>query len=296
MATKTKKRKAKKEPASEADSATVATSVTDPETGEVTVECPDQETAEAVAKAFAEPPKPAAISPEDLAAYDAQTAGLVTSAELVCRESEAAYETAKTHAAARKKEFEADVEHMRKVIRDRNEQRGKPVQKTLIDFADGTPAATVAEAELWREYPIERWATHGLTAKDIEKLHTGEIKSGGTHPIVTVGDLNNFVTPNKANPDYARAFTDLKGIGEMGATRISDAHDLFWAWWRKGGEEEFAKEKGVNHEPVAEPGSGLSEAGDRAAEASVTPGKPFGASADPAVREQSVPGPGEAAV
>lgn len=101
------------------------------------------------------------------------------------------------------------------------------------------------DPELWRQYPIERWTEFGLTAKDVERLAAGEIKSGGSHPIATVGDLNLFVTPNPSCPSYARGYKDIKGIGAAGCDRISDAETRFWAWWGNKGEPSFATERGL---------------------------------------------------
>lgn len=131
------------------------------------------------------------------------------------------------------------------------EQLRAACQKYIdAETAEAPPAAP----ELWREYPIDRWTRFGLTSKDVEKLHSGEAKGGGGHPIITVGDLNRFVTPNPANPSYARGYGDIKGIGAAGVDRISEAETKFWAWWKGEGEAAFALERApkAELEPAAE--------------------------------------------
>ncbi len=129
------------------------------------------------------------------------------------------------------------------------EQLRAAVQKYIdAETAEAPPAAP----ELWRVYPIERWTRFGLTEKDVEKLHSGEAKGGGGHPIITVGDLNRFVTPNPANPSYARGYGDIKGIGAAGVDRISEAETAFWTWWKGEGEAEFALERAPKAEPAPE--------------------------------------------
>lgn len=123
------------------------------------------------------------------------------------------------------------------------------VQRLIDAEADATPDPTAAAAdtsELWREYPIDRWVTHGLTLKDVDKLAAGEMKGGaGGFPIVTVGDLQRFSEPGPGG--YQRRLADVKGIGPAGVDRISEAETAFWGWWRAGGEAEFAAERGLTN-------------------------------------------------
>ena len=257
------------------------------------------------------------LTPEELAAYDAETQARVSQAAEVARSAESYYGQCKAEASDAKKRSDEKHSALVDLIRDRSDNRGKrpkPEAPTLLDsipkwreygldkltmLDDVIPKITEAgittlgelsdqigpaynpdagpvlgltreaidmireqihalidaefkqppvESELWREFPIERWSIHGLTPKDIEKLHSGEAKGGGGHPIITVGDLNRFVTPNPANPSYTRGYADIKGIGTAGADRISEAETAFWGWWRAGGEAEFAKER----QPVVE--------------------------------------------
>lgn len=110
------------------------------------------------------------------------------------------------------------------------------------------------ESDLYKQYPIDRWTRFGLTAKDVEKLHACETKGTATGlPIVTMGDLQRFVTPNPASPGYVQSVTDIKGIGDAGATRIEEAQMQFWGWWRAGGAAEFAAEINPPEAPEATP-------------------------------------------
>jgi hypothetical protein len=263
------------------------------------------------------------MTPEEVAAYDAETRQLIDQAQIEADAAEAEYEERKAEANDAKKEFDKKDEYLRKLIRERREGRGRRPQPGLFDGADkpggewrnrpvtalegtlgktdpeayeacfancgdlndlhaqvsgehlpfgltaaqanavlqairavidaeaeggGSPAAGDVCAypdDLYKRFPVERWTRFGLTPKDVEKLHAGDIKGGGCCPITTVGDLNNFVSPNPNAPGFSRGYADIKGVGEAGATRISDAEAKFWAWWQGGGEDEFAREQGL---------------------------------------------------
>lgn len=129
---------------------------------------------------------------------------------------------------------------------------GPPFGMTIGECADvrmllakiGDEQPQPVPEDLWRAYPIERWTRFGLTSKDVDKLAAGEIKKEtGRSPIVTVGDLSNFSAPG-AN-GWTRKLADIKGIGAAGADRISEAEARFWKEWRDGGEEQFARERGL---------------------------------------------------
>lgn len=130
----------------------------------------------------------------------------------------------------------------------------KSACQAMIDAedADGAESSAVPP-ELWRDFPIARWSEYGLTSKDIEKLAAGQLKDGGAFPIVTVGDLSRFSEP--AASGYTRRLIDVKGIGPAGVDRISESESLFWAGWRGGLEQEFARERGHGVEAPAGPGS-----------------------------------------
>ena len=110
--------------------------------------------------------------------------------------------------------------------------------------------------DLYLEYPItlDRWQRFGLTAKDVERLISGETKNFGANPITVFGDIQRFVTPNPANPSFTRSLKDFKGFGDAGYDRYQEAETKFWAWWSAGGKEEFAKEKGLIRETVKDAG------------------------------------------
>lgn len=138
------------------------------------------------------------------------------------------------------------------------------IREKLAEMADREAGANPAAApnipaDLWREYPLERWTRFGLTAKDVEKMAGGEVKrESGRRPLATVGDLSDFSAPTSSG--YSRKYADIKGIGTAGADRISDGEMQFWAWWKGGGEEEFAREKGYGNAALAGTGSGVDAA------------------------------------
>lgn len=116
----------------------------------------------------------------------------------------------------------------------------------LTEAAAGKRNPPVPETdELWKQFPIDRLTDFGLTDSDVKKLHAGEVKrTGEVFPILTMGDLNRFVTPNPANPSYTRGYQDVKGLGPAGVDRVSEAETKFWASWNAGLRDKFATEKG----------------------------------------------------
>jgi hypothetical protein len=141
------------------------------------------------------------------------------------------------------------------------------IQAVIDDEAAGIEADALAAApqpeppppELWRDYPLDRWTRFGVTAKDVEKMAAGEVKrETGRRPLLTVGDLSEFSQPTAGG--YSRTYQDIKGIGEAGADRISEAETRFWGWWRDGGATEFAAERGMNASQP-EDGGGDGQAG-----------------------------------
>lgn len=206
-----------------------------------------------------------------LAEYDIETARIISEEERKVSALEAQWEALHTEASIAKKQFEAARDDMRDMIRERTYKRGQPPERTLFDGVKDdepeTPAGTVPE-DLWRQFPLARFTQFGLTDKDIEKLAAGETKSHGTHPLIVLGDVTRFITPDASNPAYARTLKDVKGFGDAAMERWTDAETKFWDWWRnKGGEREFAIEKGVLTDADATPagdggeGAGGGEAG-----------------------------------
>jgi hypothetical protein len=183
---------------------------------------------------------------EELVEYDQETWRLISDLEgdlVAAEESEAAAKasyTSKKHAAE-----ELRIE-LRGLVRDRKASRGKPPEKNLFSEVEKNKAAAGAVPEdLWRQFPIDRLVQFGLEDGDVKKLQAGDVKGGSAHPIATVGDLSDFITPDKNNPSFTRNLVDLKGVGAKAAERISDADVAFWKFWRDGGDVAFAREKGV---------------------------------------------------
>lgn len=218
---------------------------------------------------------PPPADPTDLDAWDAETARLVAEREGRVGALEAAWEDLHAEASLAKKAFEAERDKMRAFIRERRDQRGRPYpkpEKTLFDGVGEHPAdGDELPADLWQKYPLDfgRWERFGLTEKDCEKLNAGETKNHGTHPMTTLGDVTRFITPDPKNPAYARTLKDVRGFGDKGMERWTEAETRFWAWWQGGGLAEFAAEQGVTPDASADgPGSGDGgEGGEANAEA-----------------------------
>jgi hypothetical protein len=214
-------------------------------------------------------------SPAALAAYDAATAKLVADFEGLVSELEATWEEKHADASLAKKAFEAERDKMRSLIRARRDDRGRKPEPTLFDQPVGDPAAPDPLADLWQQYPLEfaRWEKFGLTEKDCEKLNSGETKNHGTHPMMTMGDVTRFITPDPKNPAYARTLKDVKGFGDKGMERWTEAETKFWQAWNNGEKEKFAAEKGVTaHADQPGPGGGDGgEGGQADAEAGDAP-------------------------
>lgn len=334
-------------------------------------ETPTSETAEAPAEppdvppvaTGALPPDDDPSTPENLAAYDAETVRESNRLNRECDLAEAEYEEANEHAKGLKKSYELSELALRKYLRDRADRRGKRPEKTLFDgvkeghktdadgwrdepvtaghftvammtrFKDdevetlGDVSAWIEEdpgileeypsmkeeldaaigrwrrqqeasepkgvdsadalSELWRDFPLTGWKEFGLTDSDVTKLAEGNVKrTGEVFPIRTVGDLNRFVTPNPAMPDFVRGYGDIKGIGQAGVDRISEAETKFWQAWNAGLKEKFAAERGLMPQEASrgdEGGSGDSEA------------NPPGDMVEPAAAaEEQVPEPADA--
>ncbi len=214
------------------------------------------------------------LKPESLAAYDHDTVKLVNEQDKEIDELHASYTASKEETKERKMAWEAKRDTLQRVIKERKANRGKPVQKTLLDHAapvaeEPGPADTIAAApvqvpsaldELWREYPLARLTAYGMTEKDVEILASGERKGGlGTILVRTMGELANYSAGDGGVP---RHISDFKGLGASGATRIDAAIENFWGWWNGGGLAEFAAERGI---PSAvdpnQPGAGSGTAG-----------------------------------
>jgi len=233
-------------------------------------------------------------NPEYLARYDAETLQLVTAMGAVVDSKEKEHLDLKAAAAEAKKVYDGKVIELRQLIKNRESGKSKqpPVRQLTIDSAlppDARPAANAdpgaepvnfskaAEDEqraffdqLVKKFPISRWKEFGLTDADVKKLTEGELKSGGPHPITTVGDLQSFVNPYPDNPSFTRGYADIKGLGKVAVDRISDAELAFWAAWNSRLAADFAKELGLQSPhsaaPLAEEG-GQADAGQDSADA-----------------------------
>jgi hypothetical protein len=195
--------------------------------------------------------------PEVLAAYDAESQKLYDGMVAAIDSLYADYNDLKLEAKTAKQAWEAKRDELQALVKERKEQRGKPVQKTLVDFAppaeeepppaEAMPAVPPAEPsaldELWRQYPLGRCTTFGMTEKDVEIMASGERKGGyATYPVRTMGEMADYTAGDGAHP---RHIEDFRGLGASGATRISAAVENFWGWWNSTGRDEFAAERGI---------------------------------------------------
>lgn len=232
-------------------------------------------------------------SPAALQRYDFETQKEATKLEKETGEAKSVWLVAKERASEAKTNYEADLEALRKYVRDRAERRGKAPKPNL--FQEHNEAAKEAEMradnaavaskaittdpavwppeDLWKQFPIDRLTTFGLTAKDIEHIQAGEVKKGsGIGPLLTMGSLSQF-TAAIPGTTYTRGYIDLKGIGQAGVDRISNAETAFWTAWRNGVGAKFALEQGlVKPEPPKPPKKGKRGAKDDSATGSGSPG------------------------
>ena len=218
------------------------------------------------------PPNPrrdSMMTADELAEYDSETVRLVSSQESQVCQLEAELADIKSQTKAAKKAVEDAKEELRELIQNRDRQRGRKPAPSLFDHSPAHTTNRVDEdnaidqvndqaaatrepepvdphAELWREYPMTftNWKPFGLTAKDIERLNSGETKDFGTHPIRVLGDITRFITPNEQSPGFTRSLMDFKGFGEKSYDRWLSAESAFWDWWNnKGGKQAFADEQ-----------------------------------------------------
>lgn len=182
-----------------------------------------------------------------------------------------------------KKTYEASVERLLKVI-DRSKESDEPnlfsntkrpvkERGTYIgdDKDDNKPAPDPRLENLWREYPLERYTRFDLASSVIQKL------AEHSPPILTVGELADFTQPKAGG--YTPKITDVRGIGKSKVQKIEDAGIAFWSWWNAGGQEDFAREKGLaNGNGVA---AGTGNEGLEPIDAAAT-GEPSTADATPA--------------
>lgn len=216
------------------------------------------------------------LKPEVLAKYDAETLKLLNAMDATI---DTLYDDAlakKASAKEAKDAWEAKRDELQRLIKERKSNRGKPVQKTLLDTVPPTddqppPAEPLAAPPvpepsaldlLWRDYPLSRFVgTFGMTERDAEILASGERKGGlGTIPVRTMGELADY---SRGDGSVPRHIADFKGLGASGATRIDAACENFWGWWNGGGMTEYARERGIpDAVDPTESGAGGATAGD----------------------------------
>lgn len=215
----------------------------------------------------------------DLVAYDQQTVVQMCDLQDKIDAMSSEYDKASALAKEKKKAWDALVDELQRVNRERRTNRGKPVQKSLLDFIPPlAPADLPAVASppgndlenLWREVPITRIATWGATESDLIKLQEGARNKGEPFPITTIGALASYTSNDGGTAGYERRISDFKGLGMAASTRVGDALEGFWKWYNSGGKEEFAKERGLidGTPPVEGTGAEGPGPGDQPAETS----------------------------
>lgn len=209
---------------------------------------------------------------DPLMVYDQETVNIIVDQQVKVDELLEDYEAKNQEAREAKKKHEAAVEQLQELIRERKKNRGKPVQKTLFDVlpppppiegvkADAEPTELEKRlADLWREYPLERFTRFGMTETDIQKLADGQRKGGfDPFPIRTVGQMADYTANAHGTPGHQNHLADFKGVGPGVATRIENANLEFWAWWNARGLNEYATERGIISATQAEPGVGTAD-------------------------------------
>ena len=101
------------------------------------------------------------MSLEELEEYDHETVKLVTDAERLCQAADAEYEDLNATAKAAKKSAEAKAFDLRQLIREREHNRGKRPEATLLD---------VIAPSKWRERPVADLAGT-LDTRTMHALH-----------------------------------------------------------------------------------------------------------------------------
>lgn len=213
-------------------------------------------------------------SPEYLAAYDSETMTEVTRYTQDIGRLKMEHEAAHNKAIKLSRELKERTEERELYLRERDATRGqKPnhlfaeaERQDTLDKAKaragdkvddkkkaqqvnaGEPAGKTKLAgwfpeDIHQRYPLANWIRYGLQQKDVDALAAGKCKTGGDFgPIDTVGRLAEYQTPNATG--WARKLTDVQGIGPKAQERIEDASVRFWADWRSGVAEDFARSLG----------------------------------------------------
>jgi hypothetical protein len=223
----------------------------------------------------ADPPKkpgPEWKSPEALSRYDQETVELINAKHAEVETARQVWNEANEAAKSKKISWQGLSDQLHALIGERQEHRGKPVQRTLFDERPAAPdlpdlpAAPADDrlANLFREVPIGKLQDFGARSTDVTRLQAGRRKEGPDFPVNTVGDLADY-SANAENPGYERRLSDFVGIGPGAAGRLEEAAEGFYRWWNHGGLAEFAASKGIDldgHAPQPGPGAAGAGPGD----------------------------------
>lgn len=238
-------------------------------------------------------------SPEYLAAFDAETTRVSTEQMHRVYSLRERHEEAQATALRLKRELEDTRNGLFKYLKEREETRGKRPNHLFAAYeaeqtieankpqpspgpeanASGaaavngqTPAALPEPKgpanwfpdDLWKQYPIDRLTSWGLSPTDVEKLKAGATKSSREpFPVETMGDLARYSTPTDSG--YTRRVADFKGFGPAGVERLEKAGIEFWQQWPSLAEA-FAVEKGhrrpdhLAHDPAIDGPAAAAEA------------------------------------
>ncbi len=158
------------------------------------------------------------MSDEQLVEYDQETCRLIKDQEEHVTSLELKFVGAKGALAVAKRAVDEAKVELRKLIRERNEQRGQPTMRSLFE-GPSTPVEPEPPADgEWRELSIRKLGEVGLPGTVIDKISAAGID--------TLGQLSDFTTPN--GNGWAKQYQDIPGVGDKAATAIEDAWMAFW--------------------------------------------------------------------
>jgi hypothetical protein len=192
-------------------------------------------------------------SEQGLRAYDAETRRLINAKNDEVYDAEDRFEELNDDAKRAKKELEALEEELRKLIRSREEERGKPQQPQL--YPDPAQYAKHATGEDSKDYDVapDSWksseapvtcqpetadddaqdetfrsvtlremvALDGLPAKAAEILENNGLD--------TLGKVVDFTTPTASG--WCPSLADFTGFGPKKVEQWGDACERFWKRW-----------------------------------------------------------------
>lgn len=160
------------------------------------------------------------LTPEELAAYDAETVRLVNEAEAIAKSAEYAYENSKAVASEDKKRFEAKLADLRGLIHERSENRGKRPKLPEPTLLDVLPK--------WASLPLSTLEISPDLAERIAK-HTSDL--GGLDQIINsdgepweASDSEHF---GLTLDEVADLRAKLKAVTEKEAAAPAPESDLY---------------------------------------------------------------------